>query len=267
MRKLCAFIFIVAFATTASPVIASVTGVVRGNVLVDNAPKAGVQLTLKGEGAALKASTDAAGNYIFNQVPFGDYTLSAHYAGVADRTIQLNVASDQVAVINLTLGALKIIANASVTARGGVGGTPVSSNTIGRQQIAALPSNDSLNRIVQTVPGIVRFSYNEPVAHGFHGIAYEIDGAPIPQATSSNFSEIVDPKNVDSVEVFTGAIPAEFGGTREGAVVNIISNRASDLQRPSQGTFSFAGGNFGQGQIGFSDALKAGQSEVFFSAN
>ncbi len=101
---------------------------------------------------------------------------------------------------------------------------------------------------MQTVPGIVKFSYDEPVAHGFHGLTYEVDGAPIPQSTSSNFAELIDPKNVDSVEVFTGAFPAEYGGSRQGAVINIISNRNSDLaDGKSQGSFTIGGGNYAAG--------------------
>jgi hypothetical protein len=252
---------------TALPAAAAVTGVVRGNVLVDNAPRANVNLTLKGEGSLLQTATDAAGNYVFSQVPFGDYTLTAAYTGVPSRTLSISVASDSVLTINFALGQLKLISNLNVTSHGGAAGTPVSENVLGRQQLAALPTNNSLDRIVQTVPGVVRFSYNEPVAHGFHGLTYEVDGAPIPQATSSNFAELIDPKNVDSVEIFTGAFPAEYGGSRQGAVVNIVTSRLSDLQRPSAGSFTFGGGNQGQAVASFQEALKSGKSELFFEAN
>jgi outer membrane receptor protein involved in Fe transport len=124
-----------------------------------------------------------------------------------------------------------------------------------------------LDQIIQTVPGIVRFSYNEPVAHGFHGLTYEVDGAPMPQGTTSNFAEIIDPKNVDSVEVFTGAFPAEYGGSRMGAVVNIQTNHLANLQRAEQGMFTIGGGSNGQAVSSFDEALKLGSSELFFNAN
>ena len=63
-----------------------------------------------------------------------------------------------------------------------------------------MPAGQSLNRVIDTVPGIVRFSYDEPVAHGFHGVSYEVDGAPVPLTTSSNFAELIDPRNIDSLE-------------------------------------------------------------------
>src|SRR5579864_4546054 len=99
----------------ALPATAAVTGIVRGNVLVDNAPRAGVSVSLHGEGSLLKTATDSAGNYVFSQVPFGDYTLTASYTGVPDRTLSVSVASDSVLTINMALGQLKVIGNLNVT--------------------------------------------------------------------------------------------------------------------------------------------------------
>ena len=267
MRKLVPALCAILVFFTALPAIAAVTGVVRGSVIVDNTPRAGVGLALRGEGSLLRTTSDTAGNYVFSQVPFGDYTLTASYPGVPDRSLSVSVASDEVLTINMALGQLKVISNLNVSSRAGASGTPVSSNILSRQQLAALPSNNRLDRVVQTVPGIVRFSYNEPVAHGFHGLTYEIDGAPIPQATSSNFSEIIDPKNIDSLEIFTGAFPAEYGGSRQGAVVNIVTNRLSNLQVPMQGSFTIGGGNYGQGIASLNEALKLGSAQLFLSAN
>ena len=267
MSKILAALIAALFAFAALPASAATTGIVRGNVTVNGSPRAGVVLSLSGEGSTLHADSDAAGTYVFPQVPFGSYTLSASYTGVATVSQQVSVASDSVVVLNLSLGTLKTIASLNVTSRAGVTGTPVSQNAVTKRQLEALPSNNSLNSIVETVPGIVKFSYNEPVAHGFHGLTYELDGAPLPQATSSNFAELIDPKNVDSVEIFTGAMPAEFGGSRSGAVINIISNRPSDLTVPYQGSLSFGAGNYGQQLASFDTAIKSGKSEMFFSAN
>jgi outer membrane receptor protein involved in Fe transport len=267
MHKYFAASLAAVFCFSALPAAAATNGFVRGNVLVDNKPEAGVKVVLKGEGSLLNATTDASGNYVFSQVPFGDYTLSASYPGVAEKKLQVEVASDQVLTVNFTLGEMKVIGLVNVAGRATASGTPISSNVLTRQQLAALPTNNSLDRIVQTVPGIVRFSYNEPVAHGFHGVTYEIDGAPMPQGTTSNFAEIIDPKDVDSVEVFTGAFPAEYGGNRMGALVNVQTNRLADLQRPEQGQFTVGAGNYGQALTSFEEALKLGTGELFLNAN
>ncbi|MBD5635688.1 MAG: TonB-dependent receptor, partial [Candidatus Eremiobacteraeota bacterium] len=123
------------------------------------------------------------------------------------------------------------------------------------------------NKVIETLPGIVHFSYNEPVAHGFHGLAYEIDGVPLPLATTSNFSEIVDPRTIDSLEVFTGAFPAEFGGSRQGAVVNIISHRA-DLTAPETGSLTVGAGSYGDLQSSLAEsATLFGNTRVFLNLN
>lgn len=267
MSKFFAATLAAVFCFAALPAAAATTGLVRGTIVVNDKSQAGVTVTLQGEGSLLRTKTDAGGNYVFSQVPFGDYTLSASYPNVEAKKIPVSISSDQVLTVNFALGALKTIGSASVTAHAGASGNPVAVNSLTRAQLAALPTNQSLYRVVQTVPGIVRFSYNEPVAHGFHGLTFEVDGAPMPQGTASNFSEIIDPKNVDSVEVFTGAFPAEYGGSRMGAVVNIQSNRLTDLQRPQQGYLSFGGGNYGQAQTSLSEALKVGPGEFFFNAN
>ena len=267
MSKVFAAVIAALLCCVALPAAAATTGLVRGTIVVNDKPESNVKVVLQGEDSLLRTTTDTAGNYVFSQVPFGNYTLSAAYPGVAAKKIPIQVASDQVLTINFALGALKTIGSASVSARAGASGTPVSVTTLTRTQLAALPTNNSLYQVVETVPGIVRFSYNEPVAHGFHGVTYEVDGAPMPQGTASNFSEIVDPKNVDSVEVFTGDFPAEYGGSRMGALVNIQSNRLSDLQRPEQGYLTFGGGNYGQAQSQLSEAVKVARGELFFNLN
>ncbi len=267
MRFLASFL-LAAFALFAalSPAFSATTGVVRGTAVVDGARTPGVDVTLQGGGIVRTAKTDTSGTFAFIDVPFGDYLVSARYRDLTSSPVHVSVASDSIVDVPIVLGA-KVLTHTVVNARIGAAGAPVAQNSVGHEQLIALPTNNSLDRVVQTVPGIVRFSQNEPVAHGFHGLTYEIDGAPIPQATSSEFSEIVDPKSVDSVEIFTGAMPAEFGGSREGAIVNIISSRPSDVSVANQGSFSAGVGNNGQALVSFDDAAKIGPGAIFLQTN
>ncbi|HEV7179701.1 MAG TPA: TonB-dependent receptor, partial [Candidatus Baltobacteraceae bacterium] len=253
------------FCTT--PAFAATTGLIRGIVTLDGKVRSGATVSLEGEGERFATTTNARGAYTFAQVPFGHYHLIVHAPGSADRTIDIDVTSDEVADIDVPLGNFKTIATTAASAHAGVGGTPVSVNTITKNQITASPNRDSLNRLVETLPGIVRFSYDEPVAHGFHGLTYEIDGAPLPQATSSNFAQIIDPKNIDSLEVLTGAFPAEYGGSREGAVVNIVTTRLSDVRPGSYGNVSFGGGNYATSVGSLSDTERFSSSELFINLN
>jgi outer membrane receptor protein involved in Fe transport len=251
----------------AQPAFAATTGIVKGTTTLSGKPVGGIALTLRGEGATLNASSGDAGQFTFLSVPFGHYTLTARHAGTPDVTTDVDVASDSVVTLGVELTPLREIGHSQAGLVRGVGAAPVSVNSITQSQISALPNNQSLNSVIQTVPGIVHFSYNEPVAHGFHGLSYEIDGVPIPIGTTANFSEVIDPRTIDSLEVFTGAFPAEFGGTRQGAVVNIISHRPTDLQRPEQGSFTIGGGGYGEAESSLAEALKLGNTQLFLNLN
>ena len=267
MFRVLAAVCAAAFLFSAVPALAATTGVVRGTITSGGKPVAGANVVLESDGQApMTTSSRGDGSFVFAQVPFGHYHLIASAAG-AQRTVDVDVTSDALVSIALSLETVKQIANVGVTARAGVGGTPVSVNVLSHDTIAASPDRDSLNKLVTTMPGIVQFSYGEPVAHGFHGLTYEIDGAPLPQATSSEFAEIIDPKSIDSLEVLTGAFPAEYGGSRQGAVINIVTSRLSDLKPGSYGSFTFGGGEQATALGTFNERYRGQQYELDFTAN
>jgi outer membrane receptor protein involved in Fe transport len=251
-----------------APAIAAVSGLVRGTVTLDGKPVGGATVTLEGEGSLFRRTTDAKGGYVFTQVPFGTYRLIASAKGVHEVQVLVNVSSGQVSTINVALSTnLKEIAQTAVTAHAGAEANPPSVHQLSRNDIQTSPVNNSLDRLLETLPGVVQFSYNEPVINGFHGVTYNIDGAPLPLATTSNFAEIIDPKMIDSIELLSGAIPAEYGGERMGGVVNLISNRPTDIPQGTYGTVTGGVGSQGQGVGEFDLESREGQSEFFLSAN
>jgi outer membrane receptor protein involved in Fe transport len=266
IARFCAALIAALFLFGAQPAWADVTGNVRGSVTVDGTPAGNVSVTLAGEGTTRTVVTDTRGGFTFARVPFGRYTVRAAVPGKPAAQSPVDVSTDSVADVPLAIGAGREIGRTTATTRG-VGGNPVSVATFSGADLAEMPQNQSLNRLVETVPGIVQFSYNEPVAHGFHGISYEIDGAPLPLTTSSNFSEVIDPRNIDSLEIFTGAFPAEFGGSREGAVVNIVTKRDIDIPNGSLTQLSAGIGTYGTSQYGLSQASRFGATDVFLDAN
>ncbi len=252
----------------AAPVVAAVSGLVRGTVTLDGKPVAGATVTLEGEGSKFTSKSNSNGEYVFSQVPFGTYRASAALKGIPQLDVTVTVTSGTVATIDFPLTKeLKEIARATVTAHEGLSSNPPSVHQIDRSQIQTSPVQNSLDQMIATLPGVVPFSYNEPVINGFHGVTYNIDGAPLPLATTSNFAEIVDPKIIDSLEVYTGAIPAEYGGDRMGGVVNILTNRPTDVPEGFYGTISGGFGNQAQGVGQIETAARFGSSEAFLDAN
>jgi outer membrane receptor protein involved in Fe transport len=266
-RNLAAFLFVLCLAVTFGVANAMTTGFVRGTVTLDGKPAEGATITLTGEGSRFVTTADAKGHFTFDQVPFGSYTLTADDDAAPSQSVTISVSSSSVTAVDIALGHLLQIAHATVLASSEVGGKPVDVNRISKAQILASPVENSLNQLIETLPGVVRFSYNEPVALGFHGVTYEIDGAPLPLATSSNFAEVVDPKDVDSMEVYTGDFPAEYGGQRMGALVNIITNRPGDFPPGNYGELTGGVGYYGQALGQFYDEGLTGNTQYFLDLN
>jgi Carboxypeptidase regulatory-like domain/TonB-dependent Receptor Plug Domain len=232
--------------TLCQPALADVVGVVRGTISsADHHALSGVVVTLAGNGTSLSATSDTDGRFAFPRVPFGHYTLQASTPeGPAAGSV--DVGTNTVSEVDLV--PTKVIGSTSATSTG-VHGTPVTENTLNAAQIATLPVNSTIDRVIETLPGVVRFSFDEPVVDGFHGVTYELDGAPLPSSTSSNFANLIDPREANAIEVFTGAFPAEFGGQRMGAVVNVQSLNFANP--PPPGLLSLGVGSLGtqEGQL------------------
>ena len=248
-----------------APALAATSGIVRGVVTQSGTPKAGATVTLTGQGQLYTAKTNAQGEYSFPTVTFGRYLLTVHVDGATDKTQDVNVVEGAVSVLNVDV--LKTIVVTSSNAMAGVSGSPVAVTTMDQREIAASPVNNSLNRLIVTVPGAVQFSYNEPVINGFHGVTYEVDGAPLPLATTSNFAEIIDPKTINSLQIFTGAIPAEYGGDRMGGVVSIVTDRFLNIPEGTYGLITGGAGSQSQAVGEFDTVSRFGNNELFLSLN
>src|SRR5579863_6701697 len=155
MFRFRAAIAAVCFLAVTCPALASSTGFVRGVVTEAGKPQAAASVTLAGEGSHYTTTTNSDGGYAFAAVPFGRYVLTVHKDGTTDRSVDVDVETDSVALANVDL--LRTIAVTAVTATSGASGTPVAVTTLDRAQIQTSPVNTSLNRLIETVPGAVQF--------------------------------------------------------------------------------------------------------------
>jgi hypothetical protein len=86
-----------------APALGATTGFVRGTINVEGKPAPGASVLLEGEGSRFQTKTDAKGDYVFPLVPYGSYRLTARANGVHEVQVLVNVASGQVARVNLDL--------------------------------------------------------------------------------------------------------------------------------------------------------------------
>ncbi len=248
---------------------ADVYGAVSG-VVLDPAgkPASGMVVMLEApDSAPIHATTDSAGHFIFARVPFDTYTITVETTEYGKINDVVTVSSGSSVTLTLRLSPKTIGTVVTSASRVSAAGQPVSVNVLNNRAITVLPNNASLASVIQTVPGIVPFSYNEPVSRGFHGITYAIDGIPMPQTAGSYFSEIVDPRDISRMEVMTGSFPAEFGGQRQGGVVNLLTRNPQDISGPATGFVSLYGGSYDTKGVSFNQSAGGGAFRAFLGGN
>ncbi|HEX3482435.1 MAG TPA: TonB-dependent receptor [Kofleriaceae bacterium] len=220
--------------TTALPARASVDAVVAG--VVEDAllhPLAGATVLLHDTAGrtVAKTVTGPDGRFAFPGVPFGDYTIEASLPGLVPEHQHLQLASSQVANVELVLvntGEVVTIHEdwavpEPTRATGSV-------SAVSRQTLQELPGGEDrpVTDVIATQPGFVPDALGNVYARGNHAnIQYQIDGIPVPDSVGSLFAASIPTRLVQGLEIITGGMPAEFGD-RLGAVVNLVTRAAGD---------------------------------------
>ncbi|HEY2052017.1 MAG TPA: TonB-dependent receptor [Caulobacteraceae bacterium] len=123
-----------------------------------------------------------------------------------------------------------------------------STYTITQQAIQQMPggSDVELNQVLLQAPGVAQDSYGQIHVRGEHnGLQYRLNGVILPEGLSV-FSQSLDPKVAQSVDLITGSLPAEYG-LRTGGIVDITTK--SGLS--NGGSVTMYGGSHGEIQPSF----------------
>ncbi|HEY1929204.1 MAG TPA: TonB-dependent receptor [Caulobacteraceae bacterium] len=99
-----------------------------------------------------------------------------------------------------------------------------STYTITQQAIQQMPggTNVELNQVLLQAPGVAEDSFGQIHVRGEHnGLQYRLNGVILPEGLSV-FSQSLDPKVAQSVDLITGSLPPEYG-LRTGGIVDITT--------------------------------------------
>jgi len=113
--------------------------------------------------------------------------------------------------------------------------------TITSQAIAAMPGGDNtaMNQVVLQSPGVAEDSYGQVHVRGEHnGLQYRLNGVILPEGLSV-FSQALNPRLADQVQLITGALPAEYG-LRTAGIVDITTKSGAN---ENSGSVSIYGGS------------------------
>jgi len=195
------------------------------------------------------AATDAAGRYVFNNLPPNPYHVSVDAQGFQPLERDVDVRSAVPITLDLTLALAGTAESVQVVghAQDLLERSPTAHTDVDQSLIAKLPietSSGGLNQVVTLAsPGVVADSngFFHPV--GDHAqTQFSIDNQPITDQQSRLYSNQISQDAVQSMEVITGVAPAEYGD-KSSLVVHIVTKSGLDQAKPT-GSASFGYGSF-----------------------
>jgi hypothetical protein len=206
-------------------------------------------------GLERSATTDAAGNFSFPNVPFNPYHLTVSATGFARFVQDVDVRSSVPVELKVSLQIAG--GSATVTVEGGADLLENDSTfhtDVDRALFEKLPlesQSSSLSSLITlTTPGIAADSNGL-----FHGLgdhaenSFSVDGQPITDQQSKVFSNQIPIESIDSLEVISGAPPAEFGDKT--SVVIVATTRSGLGVTTPHGSVNASYGAFGSSTAGF----------------
>src|SRR5690348_4070087 len=200
-------------------------GTVQGRVADDSGQAvagAVVRIQNKVSGYLMTVKSGADGGYAFFNVPFNNYHLEAGAPGYTTAHKNIEVRTAAALRADLTLGTASATVEIQDTSTL-VESTPAAHMEISQTAIQSVPvatQRQGLENIILQTPGFAQDADGRFHFRGSHGqVTYVIDGVPVSDQMAGSAP---DPDQVDSLEVATGGISAEFGG-KPAAVVSLTT--------------------------------------------
>ena len=247
MRRTCLCVLFVLALAGAS--LATVFGTVRGIVHdPQHRPVSGIQVDLKAKASEFTLSnhTDDSGQFHFDAVPLGEYTVAiSDPTFVADQQI-VAVLSGTAPILHFELRLPTQNETVVVSADAGQAETVTPTTLVDRVQIQETPGASRVNSmasITNYVPGAY-VVHDQLHIRGGHQVTWLIDGVAIPNTNiASNLGPQVDPKDIDTMEAQRGSYSADYGDRTYG-IFNVAPR--TGFERNNEAELVLSAGNYYQ---------------------
>jgi hypothetical protein len=222
-----------------------------------------VMLRAKSSDWAKSVTTDAGGEFQFNAIVLGEYSISVASQGFEQVSQNVMVISGSVPVVHFQLQVAGTKENVTVSATPEVVATDSFTPTtlVSRLDIERTPGADSTNSLAMITDYVPGAYVTHDMLHmrGGHQTTWLLDGIPvINTAIAQNLGPQFDPKDMDYVEVNRGSYSAEFGDRTYG-VFNVVPR--TGFERNNQAELTLTAGSFLQTD----DALSFGSHTKNFA--
>jgi outer membrane receptor protein involved in Fe transport len=240
-----------AFLLLGAAAFATVFGTVRGIVHdPQHRPVPGSEVVLKAKSSdyTQKIQTDANGEFHFDAVPLGEYTVTVTDASFASQEQSVTVLSGTAPILHFEMHIAAQNQSVTVSTEAAPGQTESVTPTtlVDRGEIQQTPGaarTNSLAMITDYMPGSY-FTHDQLHVRGGHQVSWLIDGVPIPNTNiASNLGPQIDPNDIDTLEMQRGSYSADFGDRTYG--VFDVAPRTG-FERNNEAELVVSAGNFYQ---------------------
>jgi len=232
-------------------------GTVRGTVADTTGaviPAATVTLTNASSGLNRTTLTDGTGQFELPNIPFSTYRITAVANGFSPVVQSLEIRSLVGTSVTLTLPIAAASTTVTVEASGELIETdPTFHTDVDRDLFTKVPleseSSTLSSLITLSTPGVSADSNGL-----FHGLgdhasnSFSVDGQSITDQQSKVFSNQIPANSIQSIEVISGAPPAEYGG-KTSLVIVATTRSGQGVNRPT-GSLTSSYGSFGSASGG-----------------
>jgi outer membrane receptor protein involved in Fe transport len=191
-------------------------------------PIAGVALNLKSPAGQTvgQSQTDSTGHFAFPEVAPGTYAVMGQKSGFQTGSTIVTVTAGKASNATITLASqealqVSVVAKRLNQARSGL--SPKTGGSVynfSEKDIKALPegSNTSFNQVILQAPGVANDSYGQLHVRGDHAdLQYRINGVILPEGITG-FGQALDTRFAQSIDLLTGALPAQYGYRTAGVI-------------------------------------------------
>jgi len=249
-------VLIVLISISVAPVLAQAlgAGTVAGTVVDPNnavVPNANVTIANPVTGYTRSAVTSQDGTFRFDNVPPNSYQISISASGFSPAAQNVNVRTSVPIALKVALNVGTASETVTVSSAGAVEALEnVSSThtdvdqTLMQRLPVRQPGNGLSDVVTMAAPGVVADSNGLYHPLGDHAQSQiSLDNQPIADQQTKAFSTQVPVNAIQSLEVVTGATPAEFGD-KTSLVINAITHSGLNQKKPT-GSFNSLYGSFG----------------------
>jgi hypothetical protein len=216
-------------------------------------------------------TTDSSGGFSIPNVPFNPYHLTVANTGFAPYAQDIEPRSPVPLTLKITLQLESAVQ--TVTVEGGadlVENDPTFHTDIDRMLFDRLPLESTSSSVTSLVtsasPGIAADSNGLMHGLGDHAEnSFSVDGQPITDQQSKVFSNQIPLDSIQSLEVISGAPPAEFG--EKTSVVVQVTTRSGLGSKEPHGSVTASYGTFGTATAGFNLGFGGDKVGNYISVN